>query len=85
MPGPQNKSITVQGNTAAVSALFFRRTADGTLHAQVIGSVQKSDGGTDRETLELIIPNGSLKTQIVALMDGAALTQWRAAYGLEAP
>lgn len=78
-----DKVITYRANTAAVNGLYFRRAADGTLHAQLHGQVTLSDGSIDSEHVDVVIPNGALKTQVLALMDGQALLLWRTNQGLE--
>lgn len=83
MPGPLNKTVTVQAATAAVAAITFHKVGS-TIQATASGSVDVSDGTKDAESVTWTL-SGAAETTVRNFMDGAALTKWRDSRGLEAP
>lgn len=83
MPGPQDKVVTVQAATAVVPTIQITRVG-AQLQATVYGQVTLSDGTVDANPVTYILA-GAVDTAVRNYMDGAALTKWRTANGIEAP
>lgn len=83
MPGPQDKTTTIQAATAVIGAIQVNRVG-ASLQAIIYGSVTLSDGTTMSKPFTYIL-SGAADTAVRNFMDGAALTKWRTDNGIEAP
>lgn len=83
-----NKSITVIGSSAVATSMTFRRETVGgnsRIRATIDGTTVDNTGAVvELTSANLLLPAGSpVETQVLALMNGAALTALRSANGLE--
>ena len=86
MPGPIDKAVTIQAASASIHTIQFTRLDDvaKSIRATAHGSVDVSDGTSSSEQVSWIL-SGAAETTVRNFMDGAALTRWRTAKGIEAP
>lgn len=78
-----SRTLVLQGADARVHSLQFDRQGD-EIYASVCATVPQADGGDGLSGCEqLRLPNGALKTSVVNMMNGQALTIWRKGKALE--
>lgn len=88
MPGPQNKTLTIQGASAVNYQWIVTRDPSnpaGPIYLQLFGVVTLSDGTSRQIAQSPFILGGAFETTIRNAMDGAALTKMRSVEGIEAP
>ncbi len=73
---------TIQSAPAVVEEMIFRFGPGDRVFAFVTASTTYADGGTFTATHEVELPAGTMKTQVLALRTGQALSFWKTQEGL---